>query len=82
MTITKAGIPVAVVASDPSWKLRDENKFRQPCGHFGMVVRCTCKLRERQCRTCLRVFMAFEGRVYEIRDPHVKPAPGPNGEAF
>ena len=50
-----------------------------PCGHHGMVVQCSCKLRDIQCKTCGKVFVGaatytVDGKRmrdwYEVDDPH------------
>ncbi len=42
-----------------------------PCGCHGLIVECTCKVRDKQCKRCGRVYVAV-GRAgwAEIEDPH------------
>ena len=46
-----------------------------PCGCHALQNHCTCKLRDRLCRGCRRVFVACGGDWYEIQDPHPAPPP-------
>lgn len=41
-----------------------------PCGCHGLQVDCTCRLRDKLCRRCGRVFVTYSGDWYEIEDPH------------
>jgi hypothetical protein len=50
-----------------------------PCGCHGVIVECTCRVHDKRCQTCGRVFVAtapyvVKGKrfvdVYEIEDPH------------
>lgn len=57
----------------PSWR-----KFNVlPCQCHGLVVDCTCSLRDKRCRGCGRVFLPHgHGHTwYAIEDPHGKPNP-------
>lgn len=46
-----------------------------PCGCHGLQVHCTCKLHDKHCRRCGRVFVTCCGDWYEIEDPHPKAPP-------
>jgi len=47
------------------------DKYRVlPCGCHGLVVECTCRLRDKACRSCGRVYVAAQGDWYEVEDPH------------
>jgi len=43
-----------------------------PCGCHGLQVHCACKLRDKCCRRCGRVFVSCCGDWYQIQDPHPK----------
>ena len=93
LTMTKAGIHLGIIASFPDGtkiesvcdcsecakKPRTLRYRLLPCGCHGLIVGCTCKVRDKRCQTCGRVFVAspaYEARgkkwvdVYEVEDPH------------
>ena len=44
-----------------------------PCHCHGLIVECTCKLRDKQCKSCRKVYI--KGNAigwYQIADPHVR----------
>ena len=91
--MTKAGITLAIIASFPDGtKLVRRCKCQEclkkpanlryrllPCGCHGMVVFCSCRVGDKRCGSCGRVFVASKryqahGQwwtdVYEVEDPH------------
>ena len=55
-------------------KAKSERYTLLPCGCHGLMVKCTCKLRERACQKCGRCFIPNPERPrkawIEISDPH------------
>lgn len=49
---------------------KGERARQLPCGHHGLVVECTCRIRDKQCRVCGRVYVEAGLDWYEIHDPH------------
>lgn len=62
-TLTKNGKTATIIASTPG-KLKNPNMAPNPCGHFGATVLCTCRLRDRQCQTCKRVWVLAAAVAY------------------
>ena len=93
LVVSKGGLLLGVIASFPDGtklervcdcrgcraKERSQRYKLLPCGCHGLIVGCNCKVHERACQTCGRVFVAsapytVNGKrfvdVYEIEDPH------------
>lgn len=49
-----------------------EVRVRLPCLHHahGLIVDCTCPLREKHCRACGKVYLPIGRDWAEIEDPH------------
>lgn len=43
-----------------------------PCGCHGLIVECTCPVRDKHCKTCGRVFVQHGQKWFEVVDPHWK----------
>lgn len=86
-TLTKSGQTVTIVphglhgvgrllvicTCDRCERQQRIDRFRVlPCGCHGLVVECTCRLRDKACRSCGRVFVAAGNNWYEAIDPHNK----------
>lgn len=81
-TIKKAGHHFAIIREYPEGtKLLRNCKCRScsaaimpfkvlPCGCHGLIVECTCKVHDKQCRMCGAVFIKAQGLVFEVEDPH------------
>ena len=93
LTMTKAGIRLGIIASFPDGTMirrvcdcaeckampKGQRFKLLPCGCHGAIVECSCKVHEKVCESCGRVFVAspaYEARgkkwvdVYEVEDPH------------
>ena len=72
----KGGVEVTVIAQFHDLKrvITKEKKIGGvewlPCRCGGLIVACTCRIRDHACRRCGRVFASYHGEVYEIEDPH------------
>lgn len=89
-TITKAGQTFVVKRQGRGRLLRRcpcaqcmrrekwEAHVRLPCLHHahGLIVECTCPLREKHCRACGKVYLPVGMDWYEIDDPHPRSEQG------
>ena len=53
-------------------KPRNERHDLLPCGCHGLVVCCTCQIRDKACRSCGNVYVECLGDWYLVEDPHVR----------
>lgn len=93
LVITKSGVQLSVIAAMADGvklvrvcdcdackrKERFERYRLLPCGCHGLVVECSCRVHEKVCKACGRIFVASKPYtagdkrwvdVYEIEDPH------------
>lgn len=68
LTFTKAKRTFKILSSGSGRVIKG---FHMPCGCKDlMVIDCHCRLRDKKCQICGRVFIPSGKDWYEVEDPH------------